>query len=58
MKDAVFFAVVGCLAVVSIGAGVLGYLHEKNQEKPRASCFKDLYEDNAPKSSDNDDYPY
>lgn len=58
MKETTFFTLVGCLSVISLASGIIGYLYEKHRSEKKMhgepSTFRDVYEDNAPKRSDID----
>lgn len=55
MKQTTFFVLVGCLSVISLASGIIGYLYEKyrseNEKHGEPSTFRDVYEDNEPKPS-------
>ena len=56
MNKITFFVLVGALSIISIASGVLGYLcanlKDEKEKHNDSSTFCDLYEDNAPKSTD------
>lgn len=60
MKETTFFTLIGCLSVISLASGIIGYFYAKQKEEKhgKPSTFRDVYEDNAPKHSNReiDDY--
>lgn len=54
--------IVGSIGAVSLTCGLLGYQYAKHaMEKTKhekAATFRDLVKDNAPKDSNDVDYPY
>lgn len=60
-KDIVsFFGILSTVAVGCFTAGILGYLHEKRKtekaKQDNLQTFREVYEDNAPEESSEDDY--